>query len=325
METGGTSGVQEPDDHDLRAFGQEMSGRQSNDSENKRREKVVVWLVNASADELGRVRSALVEKELLDRVSLTLRDAITRLTGTQSDETGPTEVIAEKKGGRNSNYDFKLAFQTAEGAQEIKVELKRGKSIYVQPQFLSLYVNKPEVLRPGVLNYAEYFYDNFAGELEKITKCGDIDRDGYLRSVIGTTYESEPFRSLKAIAVKKGEGLAYLKELQYRSIDSYIRWLESVSPLPIDFKTLQTKLDEQLEKKFLSWDPEMQNFLWETFSEEQLKLEGSMETGAKPTGQLHTIILPTVTGQRVELLLRWKNNPCVKGPAWQIRLSEPRA
>ena len=225
------------------------------------------------------------------------------------------------RGGRHWNYDFGLSFETAGGLVEVPIELKRGRSIYEQPQFLSLYVSSPFVLRESVLTYAEFFFDEYFEYLSTATHCAPISRAEYLAVVCNTKYEEPTFSHLYAFAKLGGSELQLLRELQYESIDSYLRYLLGLTDAGIDFDSLQQKLFEQLPKHFLSWDSSRQVFLWERFTSLGLELSGKIDTKAKSSGQLTTIVLPTRTGQQLELLLRWKNNPCVKGPAWQIRLT----
>jgi len=141
----------------------------------------------------------------------------------------------------------------------------------------------------------------------------------YLSRVYGTSFNEIPFSELKTF-VSKASNREKLLDLQHRSIDTYLAGLVQ-DKSKIDFVKLQERLYGQLEKVFLSWNPVAFEFSWESFSEPSLKLTGEVKAKAGRGGHLNTVVLPTSTRQEIHMLLRWKNNPCVKGPAWQIKLT----
>jgi hypothetical protein len=204
----------------------------------------------------------------------------------------------------------------------LAVELKKGKSIYDQPQFLQLYVNSPDVINDRMSTYAEFFYDAYFERIQEYTGCRPIEKNRYLKEVFGTKYDTYPFSELYKLVKESNNHRDWFKSLQYESIDEYIKTIIENPRLNINWGSLQVRLDQQLTKHFLSWDPVQRRFVWEKFDKTSVTLSGDVDTKSKKNGLLTTLVLPTKSGQRIELLLRWKNNPCIKGPAWQIKLTQ---
>ena len=306
------------EDH-LDAFISASSGRASNDSDNKLREQFVCAVLNRKSEERSALRNRVRRKVEFDKLAKALDDAVHSIDSLQPELRSWTLDNVEGRGGRGHNYDFVFTFSQGSGRKEVKVELKKGRSIYDQPQFLQAYVNAQGILVPEAVNYAEYFFDNYFQELREISGCSSVDKLTYLSRVYGTSYNEIPFRELKTF-VSKASNREKLLDLQHRSIDTYLTELVR-DKAKIDFAKLQERLYQQLEKVFLSWNLAAFEFLWESFSKVSLKLTGEVKAKAGRDGHLNTVVLPTSTGQEIHMLLRWKNNPCVKGPAWQIKLT----
>lgn len=223
----------------------------------------------------------------------------------------------EKKGGRNWRFDYLAHTNWAEEKSGLKLEFKRGQSIFEQPQFLQLYAKEGIVIRSGLMSYPEYLYENFGGDLESIANFKLPTKSIYLKYVCGTNYAADPFfESLYNAA--KGSRLADLKKLQYKSIDEYLKFISKNDEF-IDTSAFQSELSDQLEKLFVSWDTKNQKFVVESFTKEDITLTGtSLVRGGK--NGLNKLVFENLAGNKIEALLRWKNNPCVLGPAWQISL-----
>jgi hypothetical protein len=306
------------DDH-LDAFFSASLGRASNDSENKLREYFVCAVLNRRSEGRSAMRDGIRRNNDFDKLTKALDDAVRDIDSLQPELRSWALENVEGRGGRGHNYDFVFTFSQGPERKEVKVELKKGRSIYDQPQFLQAYVNSQGILVPEAINYAEYFFDNYFHELRRISGCSSVEKTHYLRGVYGTSYNEIPFRELKTF-VSEASSREKLLDLQHRSIDTYLARLVN-DKTQIDFANLQKRLFEQLDKVFLSWNPAVFEFSWERFSERSLKLTGEVKGKAGRDDRLNTVVLPTSTGQEIHMLLRWKNNPCVKGPAWQIKLT----
>lgn len=310
-------------DTDVEAFGPSNQGRAFNDSENKSRERVVIALINSPNAALDSLRSQIRNKELLNDLVTALSQSLTELANLTKLKFKPDNVMAIKKGGRGNNHDLDLVVNVNGTHQTLAVELKKGKTLFDQPQFLSLYVNSPNVLTDQVENYAEFFFDRYFKTLHTYSGCDKVEKAEYLTGVWGTSYGTPPFSQLYNLVHRDNRARSYFRELQYSSIDAYISYVVGSLPCPINWDSLQERLYQQLPKYFLSWNSQVKTFKWEQFQREELTLTRDVKTKAKASGQLTSIVLPTETAQRLEMLLRWKNNPCVKGPAWQIKLTPP--
>ena len=308
-------------DQDVEAFSASSPGKALNDRNNKSREKLVSALLNSPNADLDSLRLKLRNREILKEIVVALHHCLKELAIQTKLPISPNNISVNPRGGRGNNHDFDLVISVKGSDHTLAIELKKGKSIFNQPQILSLYVNSPNVLSGQIKNYAEFFFDEYFERLRKHTGCQKIAKSDYLTGIWGTSYESPPFSQLYELAKYSVVGKNWLKQLQYESVDAYLRYLVHILPCPINWEPLQERLFQQLPKYFLSWNSQARTFKWEQFSRNELTLTGKVETKAKRTGQLTSIVLPTETGQRLEMLLRWKNNPCVKGPAWQIKLT----
>jgi hypothetical protein len=223
----------------------------------------------------------------------------------------------EKAAGRAQRFDYLAKTLWADDSSGLKLEFKRGQSIFDQPQFLALYAKRGKVTHQDVLSYPEFLLDNFGGELEKIAKLKLPVQTEYLRHVFGTKYSAMPIFLSLYNASKSGSRTSLL-DLQYRSIDSYLKFLSTKSNFT-DSVAFQNELNSQLEKFFVSWDTSKQKFNVEQFTHDDITLKGKVSLKAGRNG-LNVIEFENLAGNKIEALLRWKNGPCVLGPAWQISL-----
>ncbi len=223
----------------------------------------------------------------------------------------------EKKGGRNSRFDYLAWTNWAADSSGLKLEFKRGTSIFDQPQFLQLYAKSGILVRENLKSYPEFLYENFGERLAAIAGVKIPPITKYLQQVCGTSYSADPFfESLYRIS--KTSRVAELRKIQYESIDQYLHWISDQEHFA-DTKAFQAQLTSQLEKLFVSWDTKKQNFVVENFTADDVTLSGKVSFKGGKNGR-NTVVFENAAGNNIEALLRWKNNPCVLGPAWQISL-----
>ena len=307
----------------LESFTPESQGRDKNDRDNKSRELVVASLINLPNNKLELLRKQIRDQDLFDAVFDSLSIALHQISKSLIPKTNKINFRAEMKAGRANNYDFDLVIESVSGEVTLAVELKKGKSIYDQPQFLSIYVNRAGVITDKLPNYAEFFFDSYFDKIQEYSSCHKIDKASYLKEVFGTKYDTPPFSELYDLGKKSEKAKSWLRNLQYISVNRYIGYVIKSSSSAFNWTDFQERLYLQLPKYFLSWDPILRKFGWEKFNKKSLTLTGEMKTKSKASGLLTSLVLPTKSGQKIEMLLRWKNNACVKGPAWQIKLSAP--
>jgi hypothetical protein len=231
-------------------------------------------------------------------------------------------VSVTRQGGRSKNYDFDGSFLCDSGSkQQLRIELKRGDSIYDQPQFLQLYAKAGDMVTGSVEPYSAWFFDNYLSEVAKLAGVTAPTRSEYLMKCFGTDYDVfEYTKLLYRVDVRGSSVNKRLQTLAFTSIDKYLAKLESNHSL-VDLKSIQARLDSQLGKLFVSWSPDAQDFAVEVFSKESMTLTSSISTKKRPNGQRSCLVIMNKAGQPIQALLRWKNHNCLLGPAWQISLS----
>ncbi len=232
-----------------------------------------------------------------------------------------TEIFP--RGGRGCNFDFELVFETPSGTIfRIPLELKKGASIYDQPQFLSLYAN--DELVSGT-TYPEFFYDEYVSRVAEFNQFSPPDRQNYLRLIFGNVYSRHPFFQ----SIYEADGLSDASERRKKgarsnmvdqSRDRYLRE-HALSKLRLD--VLQNRLNEQPPKWFASWSADDCSFTIERFSIADVTIVGGASLKNGRNGLAHTIVLKMESGNEVHALLRWKNHIGVLGPAWQISMLQP--
>ena len=303
------------------AFDEKTKGREASGAQNKLREELIVWLGNAGSEEVQKATGALKNGRSLAEIEGAWKTALEDLEKWSPSISGLSLFEVVQAGGRGNNFDFQFLYGEGSRQVKIEVELKRGKSIYDQPQFWQVYTNYQGILDENVPTYPEFFYANHLESLLAALGITYPTLEIYVASVYRTDHSTEPFLSLYEVATASEEGLRLLRETHYQSVHEYVRFLSGFSNWALNLSTLQSKLFLQLSKHFLSWDPYGRTFGWEKFDKESLTLTGEINPLGKRSGQLHTLSLKTKTGQELQLLLRWKNRPCVQGPAWQIKLT----
>jgi hypothetical protein len=228
----------------------------------------------------------------------------------------------KRQGGRTRNYDFDGVFVCANGSElTLKIELKRGKSIYDQPQFLQLYAKRGDMVTSAIEPYSSWFYDNHMSEVALLAGVAAPTKAEYLSKCFGTNYDV--FEHTKVLYQLDVGGSPMNKKLQavaFKSIDGYLSKLERNSAL-VDLGAIQRRLDAQLGKLFVSWDPGQQDFVVEVFSQASMTLSGNISFKKRRDGQRSCLVVTNMATQPIQALLRWKNHNCLLGPAWQISLA----
>jgi hypothetical protein len=289
-----------------------------NDEDNKKREDIIRDLFSPDEDVrrkyLAHPSNGSFWKSIRDGFDAALKGF---RSPPKSEVPGPYIINLEKAAGRKQRFDYIAKTLWADDSSGLKLEFKRGHSIFDQPQFLSLYAKRGKVTHVDVVSYPEYLFENFDNELEKISGVKLPSQAEYLSNVFGTNYGSMPIFKALYDATKTGSRGALL-DLQYRSINNYLKFLGTKENM-IDTNAFQSELTSQREKLFVSWDTATQDFNVEQFTLDDITLKGSVSLKAGRNG-LNVVEFENLAGNKIEALLRWKNGPCVLGPAWQIGL-----
>jgi hypothetical protein len=294
--------------------------KEFNDEDNKKREEILATLLDADVDTRNSLLVDAPDAAYWKTLRKKLVDTIAPVLATQNGVSKSSEVFAERKGGRGQNYDILAFFGSLKNETSgLKIEFKRGKSIYDHPQILSMYATEDFLINKTTESYPSFFYANFISKVEKILGVNKPAAKTYLTKVFQSSPAVDPFFEAGYAYAKRG-GASTLQDIADDSIDSYFAYLRKL-PSFLDLSQIQSKLDVQTEKTFLSWDYKTQSFIVETIPQGSLKVTGSPRFKASRKSKIHTLVLDTQSGAEVHALLRWKNHPCVQGPAFQIRVT----
>lgn len=298
----------------IEVFTEHVSDKSSNDERNTAREKIIESLFSIESDKQASFLKDSTHKEFWQSIKNKLESSLTNFLDERSglDEFQLTHLV--RKSGRNFNYDF-FAPGTISGEDSgIKLEFKKGATIFDQPEFLSLWAKSGTLINPAFSDYPSYFYDNYIQDLANLVGVSGPSKSSYLHDIFNTNYV-DFFGSAKSVYDSKRDSFL---ALQYKSIDDYLHYV-SDSKNSIDFDQIQGRLTEQLDKYFLSWDSTIMDFTVEQFHEKDVTLDRTASfTGGK--NGWNNICLKNLAGNNINSLLRWKNYACVVGPAWQISL-----
>ena len=278
--------------------------KSNNDSENKIREDILVFLANPLLHEYA---AHLKWQELYAQFHECLR---TNFCDNYS------RVLIRKMAGRANNYDFIAIFYDADGGeiQQEKLEFKHNSNTLTKiPQILSLQDRFGLI---SVMSYSQYYYENYLDEY--LAAIGyDITGDSsftkptlaeYMTLVSGTDHTKyEMFRFMREAESKPSKKRCF--EIVKESIRKY---LELYSP-QLNVGMFSAKLVEsQLGKKFLLWD--LKKFNVEILSETDLNV-----TAIDRIKNKNAIVVLSATYE-YHMLLRWRNHMGILNPAWQISL-----
>jgi len=295
-------------------FTEQSSDKRTNDELNTAREKIIESLFSIESEKQSIFLKDSTNREFWKSIKSKLESSLTNFLDDKSglEDFHFTHLV--RKGGRNFNYDF-FAPGTISGEDSgIKLEFKKGATIFDQPEFLSLWAKSGTLINPKYSDYPSFFYDNYITDLASLVGVKAPSKSAYLHGIFKTNYV-DFFGLAKSVYDSKRDSFL---ALQYTSIDDYLHYI-SDSQYSIDFDQIQSRLTEQLDKFFLSWDSARMDFKVEKFHEKDVTLDGTVSfTGGK--NGWNNIRLKNMAGNNVNSLLRWKNHACVVGPAWQISL-----
>jgi hypothetical protein len=300
-------------------FDEAPRSKAHNDEDNKKREDIIRDLFSPEKQ----IRDQYLDHSSNGHYWKSIRDGFDRALKTfrsppASQVPGAYISTLEKAGGRNNRFDYLAKTLWADDSSGLKLEFKRGTSIFDQPQFLSLYAKRGTLTNADVASYPEFLFENFGSELEKISGVKMPAKDYYVKYVFGTKPKPNTIFQDLYNASKKGLREPLLN-LQYRSINDYLVFLRNIKDFPTS-DSFQAELTNQREKLFVSWDTSTQNFHVEQFSVDDMTVKGDASLKAGKNG-FNVVEFENLAGNKIEALLRWRNGPCVLNPAWQIKLS----
>lgn len=309
----------------LDAFSSSTQGRGESGATNDDRETAIEMLFSENPSERALLTGDPSDGARWQAIQAKFQRALTSFMATGGHGV-PVAVgslsSVNRQGGRTRNYDFDGGFVSSNGTVlTLKIELKRGESIYDQPQFLQLYAKQGDMVTSAIEPYASWFYDNYISSVTLLAGVAAPTKAEYLARCFGTNYDVfEHTKVLYRLDVGGSAMNRKLKALAFKSIDGYLSNLES-NPALVDLGAIQRRLDAQLGKLFVSWDPIQQDFVVEVFSKASMTLSGHISFKKRRDGQRSCLVVTNMASQPIQALLRWKNHNCLLGPAWQISLA----
>jgi len=308
------------------AFGPTVKGRGSNDSDNGARESAIEILFSQDIVCRNQLLKDSSDRKKWGLIRSAFAKSIEKFVATGGPGIPPS--IGEfshvaRLGGRGNNYDFDGFFETESGSTlKLKIEIKRGQSIYDQPEFLQIYAKDGFMVKSTFPSYASWFYDNHLSSVSGLATKPTPTKIEYLKKCFGTDYGVFPFTDKLYKLDEKGSVTnKKLQAIAWQSIDEYLGELERDTS-KLDLKTVQERLNEQKGKIFVSWDPDSKSFNVEMFSADAMNLNSKITFKKRPSGQRSSVLLENKAGNQIQCLLRWKNHNCLLGPGWQISLKD---
>lgn len=293
----------------IQLFYSKGSSKDLNDTENKVRESILVFLANPLPAEYAHDTKW---SHLYTRFHAALRF----ICGQEY-----SRVEIKKMAGRAHNYDLLATFYDAANVEirVAKLEFKHNSSSLDKvPQILSLqdrFGLVPEI------SYTKYYYetalDTYLATVNYTNAKPSLDE--YMAIVCGTEYARCPMTQY----MYANEGSDDNKKRCTAIVKESIRGYLDKYAATVDIGKLNAKLmDSQMGKHFLLWD--LDKFWIHTYSEQDLYIRGENGITVKNG---NTIVLLS-DNYEYHLLLRWRNHAGILNPAWQIkairRKSDPK-
>ena len=226
-------------------------------------------------------------------------------------QTNTMEGISlEHKGGRKFNYDFSLMVNNVEYNIELKFNATHIKEA---PQFVSPV--KPSQYMTD--SYEDFFYDNYLPQLASLTSFGIPDRSQYMKEIHSNApscmkaYQDLYYQGCKASSQYTGEqnAIAFYKLANKLDKESRKAFLDKAE-LKLDL--LSDYLQEsQKGKVYMLYSKG--RFYMETVDLSNYKLVKYEKHPKK-----YKFIIHSESGNKANVLLRWKNGNGIAFPAFQI-------
>lgn len=285
--------------NDINVF--DVSCKSKNDQNNKIRENIIGAIINQTIPE-----SYYHLSNKWKQLRKTINDFINQLT---NDKIINIQLI--HKGGRKYNYDFTIIINMT---QEYNIEFKfNAIKLDDAPQFVS-------PIKPSqymTQSYENYFYDNYLSKLSEYTSFSMPDK---------LTYMSE-------IHSNKPKCIEQYQILYYQGCKTSSKF--TGNPRAINFYQYANQIDKDSRKNFIkSTDLQidlLSNYLQSTQSNKiyMMYKNGSIYKQTIDICQYQIIkyekqpekykfIAYTKLGNKINILLRWKNGNGIAFPAFQL-------
>jgi len=285
------------DPADLVLFNASAGGRAANDANNKKREHMILAILNNDPRVAGAEWDGL-------------RGRLNAWVGAKKAELGlpaDTPHNAILRAGRRYNWDFDLRL----GAHTLKCEFKFGAtSVDSLPEFFNPAAKYD--FHDGNY-YARFFFKNY---LRRVCELYNVpftmSEDEYWRKVHGNSKKPALFQALYDA---ENNGTAEQKAQKKAIVDESISvWLESVKEMTNIAAITAAFQKSQEGKCFLLCSAN--EFCSDKIEPEELVITGVIEVRLGK----YLVLQSAKPGTTHEMLLRWKNHAGILYPAWQISM-----
>jgi hypothetical protein len=279
-----------------------LSAKKSNDKNNKERENIVGAIIN---DKIPAIYYK--ESNRWNQMKNSITDYIHRLHKEADIQT----IKCQHKGGRKFNYDFEIIINDT---IQYNIELKFNASqISDAPQFVS--PMKPSQYLSS--SYEEYYYDNYLQQLATIGNLPIPERDTYLHQIHSPSpkcmdlFQQKYYNGCEQSSkfTNKEEDIEFYKAAKRLSNESITTFIEQNT---LDIEKLSKYLQETQDTKYYMLYNN-NKFHKETINMDEYKLVSSEKQAKK-----YRFIATAKTGNKISILLRWKNGNGIAFPAFQI-------
>lgn len=270
-------------------------GRQTNDMNNRIREDILLLLLHPPEDyiidnEFGKQWQTLSTK---------WNTFVKSLCKEEYDDIKINKVANRKR------FDLEIDYlKNNQSIYKVLGEFKHNvKTISKLPQYFSASESKRYI----PVSYADYFYENYLGNICQLANIEKVNKQTYLKHIYQHDHNvNEFFQKLRefenTIEHEK-------KKIVHESIKTY---LETYAQ-QLDIESLKKDLYEQQNKTFILWD--CHNFHVDKIEADELELEKIEKIKGN-----NTIVVTSKSGTKHHMLLRWRNHLGILFPAWQISL-----
>jgi predicted DNA-binding WGR domain protein len=224
------------------------------------------------------------------------------------------KIICIHKGGRNNSYDFKIVINDFDFNVELKFNIS---NVVDSPQFVS--PMKPSQYLSN--SYEEYYYDNYLTELSKSSNLKIPDRIEYLNTI----HNTEPLCLEKYIEKYYGGCKGSSRYTQHQDDIRFYEDAKKYSKESIQNFIEMTELNiEKLSSYLKNTQKDKFYMMYENnkFSLEKINTDNYEITSYTKTPNKALYIATTKMGNKLNILLRWKNGNGIAFPAFQIKYIE---
>ena len=305
--------------------------KNNNDKNNKVREEIICSLINKSVPVL------YFNCELWNKLNTELHNFINNNIITK-DEVD-YELECKIKGGRKCNYDFELNVidyyklrnkNKKKILNTYKIEFKFNSTCCEDiPQFVSPY--KPSEFLS--VNYEGYFYDNYLDKIfteanKYLSNLSNINslkipelpsKPDYIKTI--NKPKVNFMKQIKQLYDKNPEYNKYCKELSKESIQKFLNINNENGENNNINNNKSLLLIDKLNKYFINTQSEKIYMIYKDgkFNKDIIPLDNitikSYKVNEKYKNRFDCI---TVSGDEIQILLRWKNGNGIQFPAFQI-------